>query len=169
MARYDIKLKSPISDEFSTTPAVVAGGTATILAGEPTKGVDAATASPWLGTVEIMADGNGTTSQRFTGIAKSDSTDAGATSGVVQTWLPLPGLIYSAKAKTASTADTAAEVLALYGKRVVFDLTSSKWTVDAAATDALTNCVMIVGGEYQTSTLYFTYMTTGSIIGNLTA
>jgi hypothetical protein len=169
MARYDVKLKSPIVDEFSTTLLVAAGAATSILAGEPTKGADAAAANPWTGAVAIMADGNGTTAQRFTGIAKSDSTDTVAAAGSVQTYLPLPGLIYSAKAKTSTTADTAAEVLALYGKRVVFDLTSSKWTVDAAAADALTNCVTIVGGEHQTATLFFTYMTTGSIIGNLTA
>jgi hypothetical protein len=163
MARYDIKLKSPITLTMSVTPDVVAGGTNTILAGEPTKAVDAVNASPYLGTVEIMVDGNGTTSQRFTGIAKSDSNDAGATTGEVELWMPLPGLIYEAKAKTASTADTAAEVKALFGKRVVFDLTAGKWTVDAAATGAATNGVVIVGGDYQTATLYFEVATNVSM------
>lgn len=158
--RYDIKLLSPVDDRWSRTPIVASGTAASINAGEPTKGADATAASPWTGAVAIMADGDGTTSQRFTGIAKSDSDETTTAAGVVQVWLPYPGLIYQAQAKTASTADTSAEVQALFGKRVVFDLTSSKWTVDAAAADASTNGLTIVGGEFQTSTLYF-YISSG--------
>ncbi len=144
---------------------VAAGAVSTILAGTPTKGADAAAASPWTGAVVPMVDGDGSTSQRFTGIAKSDSTDTVAAAGVVTLWLPLPGYVYACKAKTASTADTAAEVTALFGKRVVFDLTSSLWSVDAAAADAVANCVVIVGGDYQTQTLYFVYKHSGSMLG----
>jgi len=150
MARYDIKLLSPIESPFAQTPIVAAGVAGSIKAGEPTK---AGTA----GAVAIMVDGDGTTSQRFTGVAKSDSSDTVAAAGVVQVWLPLPGLIYAAKAKTLSTADTQAEIDALYYKRVVFDLTGTAWTVDAAAADGATNAVVIVGGEFQTGTLYFAY------------
>lgn len=151
---------------FSTQPSLVAsGGVSTIAAGTPTKGADAAAASPWTGAVVPMVDGDGTTSQRFTGIAKSTSTDTASTAGSVVLWLPLPGYVYAAKAKTASTADTAAEVQALYGKRVVFDLTSSFWSVDAAAADAVVNNVVIIGGDYQTQTLYFAYNNKGTVIG----
>ena len=102
-----------------------------------------------------MVDGDGTTSQRFTGIAKSDSSDTVAVAGNVSVWIPLPGLIYACKAKTLSTADTQAEIDALYYKRVVFDLTSTVWSVDAAAADAATNGLVILGGEFQTGTIYF--------------
>ncbi len=150
---------------FSTSPSIVASGAvATIAAGTPTKGADAAAAS-WTGAVVPMVDGDGAIGQRFTGIAKNTSTDTVAAAGVVTLWLPLPGLVYACKAKTASTADTAAEINALFGKRVVFDLTSSLWSVDAAAADALVNCVTIIGGDYTTTTLYFTYKNGGSIIG----
>jgi len=144
---------------------VAAGAVATIAAGTPTKGADAAAASPWTGAVVPMVDGDGTTSQRFTGIAKNTSTDTAAAAGAVTLWLPLPGYVYAAKAKTSTTADTAAEVTALYGKRVVFDLTSSFWSVDAAAADAVVNNVIIVGGDYQTQTLYFMYNNKGTSIG----
>lgn len=151
---------------FSTPQLLVAsGGVSTIAAGTPTKGADAAAASPWTGAVVPMVDGDGTTSQRFTGIAKSDSTETASVAGYVINWLPLPGYIYACKAKTASTADTAAEVQALFGKRVVFDLTSTVWYVDAAAADAVANCVTIIGGDYQTQTLWFTYATKGTAIG----
>jgi len=148
MARYNFKLKSPISEEFSVTPIVASGGATTILAGEPTKLGSS-------GAVAIMADGDGTTSQRFTGIAKSDSTDTVAAAGVVQVWLPFPGLIYAGQAKSAAAADTQAEINALFGKRVIFDLTGTAWTIDTAESDAATNGVVIVGGDYQTSTIWF--------------
>lgn len=159
MARYDIKLKDPIPPAFSTTSIVAAGAVTTILAGTPTKAADADAASPWTGAVVPMVDGDGTTAQRFTGLAKGDSSDTVAAAGSVQLWLPLPGVVYSGKAKTASNANTQAKVDALRYKRVVFDLTTSVWTVDTAAADATTNGLVIVSGDYQTSTLYFVVST----------
>lgn len=150
---------------FSTPPCLVAsGGVATIQAGTPTKGADAAAASPWTGAILPMVDGDGSTSQRFTGICKSTSTDTAAAAGVAVVWLPLPGLVYACKAKTAANADTAAEVTALFGKRVVFDLTSSLWSVDAAAADAVANCVVIIGGDFNTQTLNFVYRASGTVM-----
>jgi len=146
--RYDIKLYNPIESKFSTTPIVASGGATTIKAGEPTKVGSS-------GAVAIMADGEGTTSERFTGIAKSDSTDTAAAAGTVSLWLPLPGQIYMAKAKSATAADTQAEIDALYAKRVVFDLTSTVWSIDTAASDAATNGVVILGGDYRSSLIYF--------------
>lgn len=152
---------------FSMQPAIVAaGGVATIQAGTPTKGTDA-TAASWTGAVIPMVDGDGTTSQRFTGIAKNNSSDTASVAGVVTLWMPLPGYVYASKAKTASTANTAALVNGLFGKRVVFDLTSSLWSVDAAAADAAANMLVIIGGDYQTQTLYFTYKNSGTMIGQI--
>lgn len=144
---------------------VAAGGAATIAAGTPTKSADATTAAT--GAVVPMVDGDGTTSQNFTGIAKSISTDTAAAAGAVTLWLPLPGYVYACKAKTASTADTQAEITALFRKRVVFDLTTAVWTVDAAAADAAANMVTIIGGDFNTRTLYFTYKITGTCIGQI--
>lgn len=157
MARGDIKLRSAVSFDSSISRNIPAGVAGSIKAGEPTKSVDAAAASPYLGTIAIMADGDGSTATRFTGIAKSDSDDTVAAAGTCETYLPYPGLQYAALAKTSTTADTQAEIDALKGKRVVFDLTTSKWTVDAAAADAVANGVVIIGGEYQTATLFFVY------------
>lgn len=157
-------IQSQLTPEFSKKWIVASGGAATIAVGTPTFGADAAAASPWTGAVAIGSDGNGTTSQRFTGIAKSISTDTASADGEVYTWLPLPGIVYSGFAKTASTADTEAEVDALSGKRVVFDLTSTNWTVDAAAADAVANCVVIIGGDYRTATLNFVYRPAGTCL-----
>lgn len=155
-------VESPEAPAFTTTWLVAAGAAATIAAGTPVKGADAAAASPWTGAVVPMVDGDGSTSQRFIGIAKNTSTDTASAAGVVTVLNPLPGIIYKGFAKTSTTADTAAEVLALQGKRVVLDLTSTDWTIDAAAADAKANCVVIAGGDYQTATLNFLYAHTGT-------
>ena len=157
--RYDIKFYDGHAYQPAIPAIVAAGAVQTILAGTPTKGADATAASPWTGAVVPMVDGDGTSTQRFAGIAKSDSSDTVAAAGTVLVYEPLPGLTYAAKAKTYSTVDTAAEVEALRFKRVVFDLTASVWTVDNAAADAAANGVVILGGDYQTGVLYFAVST----------
>lgn len=159
-----IKIISQLGPEFSKNWVVASGGVGTIAVGTPTKAADAAAASPYLGTTIPMVDGDGDTADRFTGVAKSTSTDTASAAGSVEVWLPLPGIVYAAKAKTASTADTQAEVDALSGKRVVFDLTSTTWSIDAAATDAVANCVVIIGGDYRTQTLNFWYASKGTVL-----
>lgn len=156
----DIKLRTPLDPAFAVRRTVASGAVASINNGEPTKESS--------GNVAIMADGNGTTSENFSGIAKSVSTDTASVAGEVYTWLPLPGILYSAKAKSAAAADTQAEIDALMGKRVNFDLTASVWTVDTAAANAATNAVIIMGGEYQTSTVFFFVGVNGTKWGNPT-
>jgi hypothetical protein len=152
------------NDKWTSQPLLVASGAVgTISQGSPTKGADATAASPWTGAVLPMVDGDGSTSQRFTGIAKNTSSDTASAAGSVITWLPLPGLVYGGQAKTASGANTAALVQALFGKRVVFDLTSSVWSIDAAANDAAANCVVIIDGDPNTSTLHWFYKQTGAL------
>jgi hypothetical protein len=160
----DIVILNQASPEFAIPNVLVAaGGVATINAGTPTKSADAAGSAT--GAVVPMVDTDGTIAQNFTGIAKSTSTDTASAAGVVTIWLPLPGYVYAAKAKTASTFDTQTEVTAAFRKRVIFDLTSTLWTVDVAATDALVNCVTIVGGDYRTQTVWFTYKNGGTMLG----
>ena len=165
MARGDIRIIHPIDEAFTASFIVDSGTAAQALAGEPTKADDAAAASPWTGEAGIMVDGDGSTAQRFTGIAKSDSTETSSAAGVVVTYLPLPCIIYRAKAKTATAVDTAAELNTYMGKRVVFDLTSSSWTIDTEAADAVANCVTIVGGDHNTSTIHFVYAFKGTYLG----
>lgn len=162
--RNAISILNQVNAAFAQKWNVPSGAVGSIAAGSPTKTVDAAAASPYLGTTAAMVDGDGSTAQRFTGIAKSDSTDTASAAGEVYLWLPLPGLVYACAAKSATAADTQAEVDALRGKRVVFDLTSSVWTIDTAAADAVANCVVIIGGDYQTSTIHFVYSSHGSVL-----
>lgn len=160
--RGDFKILTPVDPHWSLNPIVASGVLGSINAGEPTKQGSA-------GAVAIMVDGDGTTSQVFTGIAKSDSTDTVAAAGNVNVYIPLPGLLYSGAAKSAAAADTQAEIDALFGKRVVFDLTATKWSIDTAAADsASANGVLILGGDYQTSTIYFAVRAATSLFNNLT-
>jgi len=160
----DITILNETDPRFAIPNVLVAaGGVSTINAGTPTKSADAAGAAT--GAVVPMVDTDGTIAQKFAGIAKSTSTDTASAAGSVTLWLPLPGYVYAAKAKTSTTFDTQAEVTAAFQKHVIFDLTSTLWTVDVGATDALVNCVTIVGGDFQTQTVYFTYKNAGTIIG----
>jgi hypothetical protein len=169
MARYDFKLRTPVGPSFTIEWIVAAGAVGTILAGEPTiKGEATGTST---GAIKIPVDGDPltTSTHQFSGIAKTNSTDTVAAAGVCTTWMPLPGLVYSGKVKTTSTANTAAKVNALKDKRVVFDLTSTAWTIDAAATDAATNPVVIIGGDYLTQEVYFMVVDQGTFKGVIAA
>jgi hypothetical protein len=154
-------IQSQLSPEFSQKFIVTAGAGA-IAKGVPTKSADAAGAST--GAAVVMVDGDGTTSQIFTGIAKDASSQTASVAGEVYTWLPLPGIVYAGKTKTAATADTQAELDALVRKRTVFDLTTGVWTIDGAALDAAVNCVVIIGGDFRTQVLNFTYKPAGTLI-----
>jgi hypothetical protein len=144
-----IKIHWPVEEPSNINYGVASGAVQTIVAGSPTK-------VGTVGNVVPMVDGDGTTSQRFTGIAKNDSSDTATVAGIVAVYLPLPGLIYECAAKTASLANTAALISALVYKRVKFGLVSSTtWTIDTAQSDATTNGIVILGGDPNTSTIFF--------------
>ena len=138
---------NPASEAFSYKRAVASGAAASIDRGVPTK--ESST------NVAVMADGEGTTAEQFSGLGKSVSTDTAAAAGTVELYLPLPGLIYVGSPKVAAAANTEAEILALCGKRIVLDLTSADWTVDTAAVDGIGNSVVIVGGNANEDKVYF--------------
>lgn len=143
---------------FSATASVASGTVASINAGEPTK-PSGATASV-TGAVVALADGDPTTvgtatNAHFAGLAKSQSNETASAAGTIQLWAPMSGILYAAKAKSAAAVDTAAEIIALLNKRVVLDLTASVFTVDTAATDAITNGVVIYGGDPAANLVYF--------------
>jgi len=166
MARGDFKLHNPSEDQFSTRAIVASGAVQSINAGEPTISANA-TAASWTGAVKIAADADPTTASghRFTGIAKSDSSETASVNGYVEVWVPDATTVYSGKAKTASLANTQALIDGLKFKRVIFDLTGTSWTVDTAAADALANGVVCLGGDAGTSTIYFLVIPSVSIMG----
>jgi len=135
-------------------------GTTVINPGEPTKigsgrnyAIVLADAEPVIGTTSDVI-----------GIAQSTSTQTASADGVVEVYLPLPGVIYEVKAKTASNVDTQAKIDALVGKRVLFDLTSSVFTVDTSTADGATNGVAIVGGNVDNASVFVQLRTSGTYI-----
>lgn len=157
-----------LQNTWPTTYPVASGAAGTIVSGTPAKCVTAD--GSVAGATIPMVDGDGlVTGERFVGLAKTTSTDTASAAGTVDTWCPVPGILYRGFAKSAAAADTQAEINALMGKKVLFDLTSSDWTVDTAATDALVNCVVIQGGMPQTSEILFVYSPKGTILDTSTA
>lgn len=153
MAKGDIKIVD--QGGLNTVPTVrwqtEAAATA-IYAGEPTK--LKAAGSPY---VIPWADADITpgTDTIFTGIAASDSTQTASADGYIDVYMPIPFLVYEAKAKTAASVDTQSEINALCGDRKIIDLTSTVYTVDEAAADAAGNAMLIVGGDPVRKTLKF--------------
>lgn len=153
MARNDVKIHD--TGGFNVVPSRVyqteAGATA-ILAGEPVKLKSAG--SPY---VIPLADNEpviGTTTQVI-GIAAGDSTHTASADGTVAVYRAVTGVVYKAKATTAANVDTASELNALVGDRVLFDLISSTYTVDENAGDTATSGIQIVGGNADTQEIYF--------------
>lgn len=154
MARNDIRPKD--NGPYSAVPTwewdLVAATPVSIKMGEPAKMTNNSGGTG----VTLLADGDperGT--DVFVGIAASDSTETATAAGKVQLYKPLPGIVWQAKAKTATAADTEAEIIDLRGKKVVIDLTSSTFTVDTAATYQAFSGLIIVGGDPTTSMIYF--------------
>lgn len=116
----------------------VAAGATTIYAGEPV--------AKTLGDVTVTAAADGTpvvATDYFEGIATDKSTQTATAAGKVSVMPLLPGTIYLIDAKSAAAVDTQAEYDALVGKRLVFDLTSGKYTIDTAAGDGATNGLVV--------------------------
>ena len=125
-----------------------------ILPGEPVKFKSAgskyvipmADAEPAIGTTTAIV-----------GIACSTSTQTASADGVVDVYKISPEDIIVAKAKSSTAADTEAEIIALKGKRILVDLTSSVYTVDTAASDGATNGLIVVGGNANTKEIWFQF------------
>lgn len=135
--------------------------TTVMLVGEPIKvktagskyAIPLADAEPVIGTTTAVV-----------GIVSGKSTQTASADGVVQALIPASGIVYAAKAKSATAADTEAEILALIGKRVLLDLTSSVYTVDTAASDNANNGILIVGGDAAKSEIFFMIRSSATIL-----
>ena len=88
--------------------------------------------------------------------ATTGPTAAAAVAGTVEVALALPGIVYACKAKTSTTFDTDAELLAVLNDNVYFDLATTTYTIDVAnASAAGTGGLRIVGGDVTNSIVYF--------------
>jgi hypothetical protein len=150
MSINDIRIKDVggISNLPTETWQVAASATI-ILPGEPVKITTAGAKY-----VSKLADTEPTTTVKILGIAKSTSTNTASVDGLVEVYLIDSRVVLALAAKSSSAVDTDAEILALEGKRVPFDLTSSKYTVDTTDADASTNGARIIGGNSTSKEVY---------------
>ncbi len=118
------------------TYLVASGTTASIKPGEPvvrTLGSQyvalAATNSPVVGTQYVV------------GVAGTQSTETSTAEGKVQVTPLVPGVIYLGNPKVAATWNTQTKYDALVGARVLWDLTSSAFTI--LASDGATNGLVV--------------------------
>lgn len=110
-----------------------------ILFGEPVKlktagseyVIPLADAEPVVGTTTAVV-----------GIAATTSTETASADGVVYVFENLPGAVWLCAAKDSTTIDTQAEYNALVNTPVLFDLTSSVYTVDTGATASTSGLVI---------------------------
>lgn len=130
MAKGDVsivELKNVSTRQFVREDRTTSSATATAKAGEPLKkSADAAndvillaTGDPEIGTDE------------FVGIAADESTETSTVDGVVNVYIPTPGItVMRAKATTPGNVNTAAERLGVLFDCVTIDLTGSIFTID---------------------------------------
>lgn len=107
-------------------------------------------------TVVVLTDGKpviGT--DNFVGIAAKDAehTDGTVIAHKTQVIVPFPGItLIRGKAKTAANIDTDSELLGVLWDLVLFDLTSTVYTIDETAA-ADTSGLKIVNGDIAKQTL----------------
>ncbi len=137
---------------------------ATIKAGEPVKvgGTEnnyvilCANGDPEIGT------------DRFVGIAQSESTETASAAGTVNVYVAQPGeTIFRAKANTSTNIDTDAELRAILNDSVTFDYDGTDFTVDEdEGDDPDVHGLVVVDGDIDKGTLDFTVKPGATLHGN---
>jgi hypothetical protein len=160
MAKNDVRIKSSGGlPAVPTTKYNVQKGATAIYAGEPVKFSWGAAQTP-TNMVVKLADADGATIN-YVGIAATDSTQTTAADGYVEVYDNIPGVVLEAKCKTAASCNSTAEVEALIGTFLSWDLTGSTFTIDEATTPASTNSLLVVGGDPSNTTLWFKIRSVG--------
>ncbi len=133
---------SVISTDASNYHRVQAGAVGTISYGTPVVTT--------LGSQYVVAGADGIPvvgTDWMVGIAADTSTDTVAADGSLHVIEMFPNVVYLCAPKLSTDIDTQAKYDALVGNRVVFDLTTGVWTVDAAAAHATTNGLVIMDSD----------------------
>jgi hypothetical protein len=152
MALDNVQIYDPAGHNTVPTWKWQVAAGVTLLRGEPCKLTSAG--SPY---VIRLADDEpviGTTTDVI-GITASTATATASADGTVDVYMPLPGIVYECSATTAANIDTQTELNALVGDRVLFDLSSTTFTVDENAGTGATKGLLIIGGT-TSGKIYFT-------------
>lgn len=144
MSKFDLRVVGP---SFNREYRVAAGATA-INPGEPVNAGGALTSGAnATNTAVVLTDGKpliGT--DNFAGIAAKASTHTASVAGRVDVVAVYPSMteIWGA-AKSAAAIDTDAELLAILLDAVLFDLTSTLYTIDSAAASNAAGLTIVDG------------------------
>lgn len=144
MSKFDLRVVGPSHNREYR----VASGATAILVGEPVNSLAAQTAgAASVNTAVVLTDGKpliGT--DNFLGIAAKAATHTASAAGrvVVSVIYPSISEVWGA-AKSAAAIDTDAELLAILFDTVLFDLTSSLYTIDQAAASNAAGLTIIDG------------------------
>lgn len=153
MAKRDIFVKDTGGLNVVPTRKMQTEANATsIYAGEPVK--LKAAGSPYVIPVADAEPVIGTTTQVM-GIAAEDSSHTATVDGYMDVYEFNPGIVYAIKAKSSTAVDTQSEIDALQNDTLLFDLTSSTYTIDTAAGNAATSGLQVVGGDPDEGLVYF--------------
>ena len=125
-----------------------------ILAGEPVK--RKSSGSPYGIPLADNEPVIGTTTQVL-GVAASNSTHTASADGYVWVYVPNADTEFQVSPTTSANADTAAEIKALEGDRVLFDLVLDDYTLDENAGDTATSGLIITGGDATRNKMYFKF------------
>lgn len=154
MALADIKVKDAAGTVLPTQSWPAQAAATAMLSGEIVKMKTDGTGI----YVIPLANGDGVigTTSKIVGVVRGSSNATASADGVVDVYMPKPGVVYELKPKVATSCNTAAKILALVGKRVVIGLVSGVYTIDTAAADNASNAFMITGGDPLRDVCYFT-------------
>jgi len=138
-----------------------------ILVGELLKEADTS-GNPY--AIKMVATHAIGTAAPILGVSANDGTETSTANGVVDVYIPLPGVIFAGKATTAANFDTQSEINALVGDQVTIDV-STTGTVDTQTIDeddgtSLTSPLVIIGGDPNTTTVHFLIRTNATVLGN---
>ena len=151
MSKYDLRVVGPSHNREYR----VASGATAINVGEPVNSLAALTSGASdVNTAVVLTDGKpiiGT--DNFLGIAAKASTHTASVAGRVNVSVIYPSIteVWGA-AKSAAAIDTDAELLAILFDAVLFDLTSTVYTIDSAAAGN-TSGLTIIDGNIATGEL----------------
>ena len=152
MAANDI---SVVSESAGVRQFEVASGATAINPGEPVMRTPSYTSGVTdANTVVVLTDGKPVVAtDELVGIAASAGTHTSSAAGTVNVIVPKPHETrIRGKAKTAGNVDTASELTNILHDLVLFDLTSSTYTIDDTAS-ADTSGLQIMDGDIVKNTL----------------
>ena len=153
MAKNDVKIvkhPGPVR-QYDTEDLTNSDESTVLYPGEPVKRTDST--ADYVERLETGDPEQG--ADEFIGIVAKESTETSSADGKVNVYTLIPALtVLRAKAQTTTNINTAAKLLAYMHNWIVFDLTSTTFTLDEnAGDDPNKSGLKIIGGDITRYTL----------------